>query len=166
MTAQSDRAIAQAFREFMGPDLNRRWRVIASGMILDRANEIDAQQPQQADDGALPAELCPLPDRWYTLCERAAYADKITISGELAEAIVKTIIRLTEPQPGARAPDALEELSESDKDIAIAQAVEFAQYVSDHAKGEMVKAAERFLSLPYSQEIADRLATKAGDDHG
>lgn len=62
------------------------------------------------------------------------------------------------------------ESSESDKDIAVAQAVEFAEYVERQAKGEMAKAAKRFLSLPYSQEIAARLTTwntrAAGDDHG
>lgn len=58
---------------------------------------------------------------------------------------------------GAEQADTLEALNETEKDIAIAQAVEFAQYVVDHAKGRMVEAAERFLSLPYSQEIAQRL---------
>lgn len=52
---------------------------------------------------------------------------------------------------------ALEALNKTDKDIAVAQAVEFAQYVVDHAKGRMVEAAERFLSLAHSQEIAARL---------
>lgn len=59
------------------------------------------------------------------------------------------------------------ESSESDKDIAVAQAVEFAEYVERQAKGEMVKAAKRFLSLPYSQEIAARLTawnTRAAGD--
>jgi len=58
---------------------------------------------------------------------------------------------------GAQQARALEALDETDKDIAVAQAVEFAQYVVDHAKGRMVEAAERFLSLPYSQEVAGRL---------
>lgn len=48
-------------------------------------------------------------------------------------------------------------LSESDKDVALAQAVEFAEYVERQAKGEMVKSARKFLSLPYAQEIAKRL---------
>jgi hypothetical protein len=50
-----------------------------------------------------------------------------------------------------------EELTESDKDVAIAQAVEFAQYVSDAAKGSMVERARHFLSVPYAQQIAARL---------
>lgn len=34
-----------------------------------------------------------------------------------------------------------------DCDVALAQASAFAQYVSDHAKGAMVQAAQKFLSL-------------------
>lgn len=55
------------------------------------------------------------------------------------------------------ASNPLEALSESDKDIALAQAVTFAEYVSEHAKGKMVDAAKHFLSLEYSEEIAARL---------
>ena len=60
----------------------------------------------------------------------------------------------------------LEAPDETNKDIAVAQAVEFAQYVVDHAKGRMVEAAERFLSLPYSQDVALRLAKAVGDNNG
>jgi hypothetical protein len=56
-------------------------------------------------------------------------------------------------------------LSDSDKDIALAQAVEFAEYVERQAKGEMVKSARKFLSLPYAQEIAKRL-TPPGSGRG
>lgn len=42
-------------------------------------------------DKLLPDALVPVSTEWYELCERAAYADRITISGELAEAIVKAI---------------------------------------------------------------------------
>jgi len=59
---------------------------------------------------------------------------------------------------GAEGVAALEQLSEPEKDIALAQAVTFAEYVSDHAKGSMVEAAKRFLSLDYSKQIAARLA--------
>jgi len=48
----------------------------------------------------------------------------------------------------------------ADIEIAHAQAVEFAQYVVDHAKGKMVERAEHFLSFKYSQEIARRLAVQ------
>jgi len=50
-----------------------------------------------------------------------------------------------------------EGLSETEKNIAVAQAVEFAEYVERQAKGTMRDAAKRFLSLPYSQEVAERL---------
>lgn len=52
----------------------------------------------------------------------------------------------------------IEQLSESEKDVALAQAVTFAEYVERQAKGAMVDAAKRFLSLPYSKELAERLA--------
>jgi hypothetical protein len=68
---------------------------------------------------------------------------------ELAERITRALASRT---------GGLEELSDSDKDVAIAQAVEFAEYVERQARGEMVKAARKFLSLPYSQQIANRLA--------
>lgn len=42
-------------------------------------------------------------------------------------------------------------------DTALAQASAFAQYVSDHAKGEMVKAAERFLSTEGALYIETRV---------
>ena len=48
----------------------------------------------------------------------------------------------------------------ADIEVAHAQAVEFAQYVVDHAKGKMVERAEHFLSFKYSQEIAKRLAVQ------
>lgn len=56
-------------------------------------------------------------------------------------------------QPG----QAMEALSESEKEVALGQAVEFAEYVERQAKGAMRDAAKRFLSLPYSQEVAARL---------
>lgn len=67
----------------------------------------------------------------------------------------------------ARCPEAqpLEALSESDKDVAIAQAVVLAEYVVSAARGSMVERAQRFLSLRYSQEIAARLR-QADELHG
>lgn len=59
----------------------------------------------------------------------------------------------------------MEELTPDDKDVAIAQAVGFATYVEEHAKGEMVKAAKRFLALPYAQEIAKRLNKSPIDEN-
>lgn len=43
-----------------------------------------------------------------------------------------------------------------EQETAVGQAVAFAQYVEDHAKGGMVEAARKFLSLPFSQEISAR----------
>lgn len=50
-----------------------------------------------------------------------------------------------------------ERLDDSEKDVAIAQAVEFAEYVERQAKGSMQNSATHFLSLPYSQDVANRL---------
>lgn len=69
------------------------------------------------------------------------------------------------PQPVKATQQPMEQLSESEKDVALGQAVELATYVERQAKGEMVKAAKRFLSLPYAQEIAARLAKRPGDRH-
>lgn len=61
------------------------------------------------------------------------------------------------------AEQALRERMESDLEVAVAQAVEFAQYVEGAAKGAMVERAKHFLSLPYSQELASRLREREGD---
>lgn len=47
------------------------------------------------NDGMLPDVLVPHSKEWYTLCERRFAVDRITISGELAEAIVSAL----GPQP-------------------------------------------------------------------
>ena len=47
---------------------------------------------------------------------------------------------------------------QADLEPAIAQAVEFAEYVSEHAKGRMVERAQHFLSLKYAQELAGRIS--------
>lgn len=61
---------------------------------------------------------------------------------------------LTAPTlPGAGGGDA-ERLSESEKDVAVAQAVGLAEYVERQAKGTMALAAKNYLSLPYAQKIA------------
>lgn len=49
-------------------------------------------------------------------------------------------------------------------EIAVAQAVEFAQYVEKAAKGAMVERARHFLSMKYSQELAKRLAMRVTHD--
>lgn len=45
-----------------------------------------------------------------------------------------------------------------DREVAIAQAVEFAEYVEQHAKGKMEEAAKRLLSQSFAQEMRERLA--------
>lgn len=50
------------------------------------------------------------------------------------------------------------EARNAEVEIACAQAVEFAQYVESAAKGAMVEHAQRYLSLPYSQGLAERLS--------
>lgn len=49
----------------------------------------------------------------------------------------------------------------AEMEVALAQAVEFAEYVEMAAKGAMAERARHFLSLPYAQEIAARLAMTA-----
>jgi len=53
----------------------------------------------------------------------------------------------------------------SEQEIAVAQAVEFAQYVEEHAKGKMSDAARRFLSLPYAQDLANRIGQTEAHVH-
>ncbi len=64
---------------------------------------------------------------------------------------------LREAAASLRAAPEVEALSESDKEIALAQAVELAQYFEKNAKGRMREAATRFLSLSYAQDVAQRL---------
>ncbi len=79
---------------------------------------------------------------------------ELRIGREFGKALVAEIAALT-PHEG-------QHLSESDKDVALAQAVEFAEYVERQAKGAMVDAAKRFLSLPYAQELSKRLTPPEG----
>lgn len=46
-------------------------------------------------------------------------------------------------------------------EVAVAQAVEFAEYVEGAAKGAMVERAQHFLSLPYAKRLAERLRMTA-----
>lgn len=73
---------------------NRNWR--ESGQC-----ELAWQSWQQArlrtlsepDDEMLPEVLAPHSKEWYQLCERSKYVTRLTISGELAEAIVAAVCR-------------------------------------------------------------------------
>lgn len=51
----------------------------------------------------------------------------------------------------------IDELEHTDREVLCAQAVEFAQYVVEAAKGKMVERAEHFLSAPYAQALAKRI---------
>jgi hypothetical protein len=65
--------------------------------------------------------------------------------------------------------EAAEALVPEDMRIACAQAVEFAEYVEQAAKGVMAERARHYLSLPYAQELAARLnrdKTETGDSNG
>lgn len=95
----------------------------------------------------------------YAKGQFRAYAPEIRNGTTVAfdeeiRAIVAIIAALTPPEG--------EPLSESEKDIALAQAVELAEYVERQAKGAMVDAAKRFLSLPYAQELGKRLTPPEG----
>ncbi|AVH90000.1 hypothetical protein AL480_03800 [Stenotrophomonas maltophilia] len=95
----------------------------------------------------------------YAKGQFRAYAPEIRNGTTVAfdeeiRAIVAIIAALTPPEG--------EPLSESEKDIALAQAVELAEYVERQAKGAIVDAAKRFLSLPYAQELAKRLTPPEG----
>lgn len=86
--------------------------------------------------------------------ERGHWCDARAAVDSACDLLPAIIAALTPPEG--------EQLSESDKDVALAQAVEFAEYVELKAKGAMVDAAKRFLSLPYAQELAKRLAPPEG----
>ena len=49
----------------------------------------------------------------------------------------------------------------ADREVAVAQAVEFAEYVERAAKGTMVERAQHFLSVPYAAELRARLSGMA-----
>ena len=56
-----------------------------------------AALPDGDGDGMLPDALVPHAKEWYRLCERRFAVERITISGELAEAIVASIGRAAPP---------------------------------------------------------------------
>lgn len=65
---------------------------------------LSTQHAQAVEGDGLPAALMPHAKQWYELCERAASVDNIRISGELAEAIVNTVVSLSTPPPPAGTP--------------------------------------------------------------
>ncbi|HEY9143286.1 MAG TPA: hypothetical protein VIM90_04555 [Arenimonas sp.] len=91
--------------------------------------------------------------------------DVLTIHGKRYDARIFGEARLLGP-PGTvlrveEGPgDVVTLTNAKDLELAVAQAVEFATYVEEHAKGKMEEAARRFLSMPFAQELAGVL--KAG----
>jgi hypothetical protein len=70
---------------------------IASARNPRAASGGDSASMEQHSDGMLPDELVQHSKEWYRLCERRFSVERMTISGELAEAIVACISRLNEP---------------------------------------------------------------------
>lgn len=66
----------------------------AHGRLMAKLEANRATPPAGGGDGMLPDELVPLSKEWYVLCERRFAVDRISISGELAEAIVASVGRL------------------------------------------------------------------------
>lgn len=109
MPKPTDRAIAQSVMEFIEStdtiplghanatrgSQTYNWHRYFEHKVMSRAREIDAAAPAGA--GALPDALFPFATEWYSLCERAAAVDSIKISGQLAEAIVKTVCDAAAP---------------------------------------------------------------------
>lgn len=56
----------------------------------------------------------------------------------------------------------METLSETDKDIALGQAVALAEYVVEAAKGKLAQAAEDFLSVEYARKVQRQLRLADG----
>jgi len=76
----------------------------------------------------------------------------------LADEFDKAAVELEAVAAALRgAAPAVEELTPDDKETALGQAVELAQYVERQAKGSMRDEAARFLSLPYAQDVDRRL---------
>lgn len=59
---------------------------------------------------------------------------------------------------------ALVERAGDETEVALAQAVEFAEYVEQHAKGKMEAASRHFLSMPYAQALKARILPPSADE--
>lgn len=73
------------------------------------ASKAEAAGGEAAGDGMLPDALVPHATEWYRLCERRFAVDRITISGELAEAIVEAIAALSAPAVAGAVPEEVRE---------------------------------------------------------
>lgn len=83
--------------------------IVPNGRLTALRRAISTPQPAAQEsaqgDGMLPDALVPHAKEWYRLCERRFYAERITISGELAEAIVEAVCSTPHPdtaQPAAQ----------------------------------------------------------------
>lgn len=72
---------------------NRLLKLLTTPFRLKITKEIKPMS--NLASGPLPSALFPHAEEWYRLCERSSSVDKITISGDLAEAIVTAIFELT-----------------------------------------------------------------------
>lgn len=68
-----------------------------AALLRKAASALAARQPVGVEPGMLPDALEPVADEWYRLCERRFAAERISISGELAEAIVEAVDRTPAP---------------------------------------------------------------------
>lgn len=136
--------------------------------IEKRAREVLADVHAQAGWPGCAKEILLGENKFDILHDLAIAAIIATITqAEILESQLKAVIEVSEiaqrrADRAAITPPEGEPLSESDKDVALAQAVELAEYVERQAKGAMVDAAKRFLSLPYAQELAQRLTLPQG----
>jgi hypothetical protein len=93
MTIEQVREYADAVSRCGSPENVSRFNQAAGQWLYANLDAVaHLIQPAQAvDDGMLPDALVPHAEEWYRLCERRFSVDRMTISGELAEAIVKAI---------------------------------------------------------------------------
>lgn len=83
-------AHAESFEVRRSPVDPNRYSDGHVGLMWEAWQAALSQQP--AGDGMLPDALVHVSDQWYRLCERAASVGRISISGRLAEAIVKSVV--------------------------------------------------------------------------
>lgn len=116
-TSEVEKLLAELDEYLKGcPDPNQvrpKWLVTKPSRLLWACRDQLAAIQQDKDragvaDGMLHDALEPFATQWYSLCERAPYATRITITGELAEAIVKAVCAPRPAQP-AEVTDAMVE---------------------------------------------------------
>lgn len=93
-------AAEQGVRQFTGNDhrlFANELRATLTAWNTRAASGGDSASLEKHSDGMLPDELVTHSKEWYRLCERRFSVERMTISGELAEAIVACISRLNEP---------------------------------------------------------------------